>query len=376
MRYFWLLILAGALGAQPADLVILVETSQLTCGKPIEVSRQALRSLCGMQQGKVAVGTFARLRRGRAITWLTTPVQPLNESGTCAEVFDRIRSRCDSIFQVNLLHAVEEAITQGYGQHILVLASGKESGRGLTAGEVRHLAKKKGVSLYFVSIGWLLSDEATQAFFKQLAGILEGEEGTLAIIDPTASDAADKLQAFISAVWKKVEPPVAEIPVAPVPVPADPPKQEKPSSDWLWIALAGGGVILVLIAIFSFLRSKDSKAASVPSAPVSPTPASSPPPLPTLSRFIVYYPHGQQEVRLSPSSASIALGRAPDNTIVITDATVSSHHARLFLQGNQWYVQDLGSTNGTFVNEQRVSQHPIRIGDRLRLGAIVVQIAG
>lgn len=98
------------------------------------------------------------------------------------------------------------------------------------------------------------------------------------------------------------------------------------------------------------------------------------PPAPTLRRLIIHYPHGTQEVQLSPSPAPIHLGRAPDNTIVISDPTVSSRHARLYLQGNQWYIQDLGSTNGTFVNNLRVTQHPVRIGDQIRLGAIVIQV--
>ncbi|RMF46724.1 MAG: FHA domain-containing protein, partial [Bacteroidetes bacterium] len=93
-------------------------------------------------------------------------------------------------------------------------------------------------------------------------------------------------------------------------------------------------------------------------------------------RLVIYYPHGQQSVTLSSSTAPITIGRAPDNTLVISDPTVSSRHARLYLQGMQWYVQDLGSTNGTFVNDARVTQHPVQIGDKIRVGAIVIHLAG
>lgn len=390
MRRFLLSLAASLLWAQQADLTVLVETSQLTCGKPVEIARQALKVLCQQGGGTVAVGTFSRLRGGRAITWLTTPVQPLSELDVCLSLFDGIKSRCDSIYQVNLLHAVEEAITRGYSSSILVLASGKETGRGLTAGEVRHLAKKKGVQLYFASIGWLVNDEATQGFFKQISGTLEGEEGTLIVVDPASGQAIERLRNFITQAWRR-----SQAAAAPVPLPkADtrfpegnvepsPLQKEQDSTlpGWVWIALAGAGGVLVLVLLFSLLRPKSTAPAPARPAPpvqtvAAPAPGPVAPPAPVLRRLIVYYPHTQQDVNLAPTTAPITLGRAPDNTIVIADNTVSSHHARLFLQGTQWYVQDLGSTNGTFVNEQRVSQHPVRTGDKVRLGAIVIQIAG
>lgn len=389
MHRFLLALLVGVLWAQrQADLTILIETSQLTCGRPIEISRQALKVLCQRSDGSVAVGTFSRLRGGRAITWLTTPVQPLNDMDACPGLFDGIKSRCDSIYQVNLLHAIEEAITRGYSSNILVLASGKETGRGLTVGEVRHLAKKKEVRLYFASIGWLINDEATQGFFKQLSGTLEGEEGTFVAIDPASARASERLRDFILQVWHRCQ--TTEVPTPlrkastafpaeaeqPIPLAEDVPRSSKPG--WMWIALAGVSVVLVLVLLLVLLKPKATPSASERSAPAMQTaanPVPVAPPAPVLRRLIIYYPHTQQDVNLAPTTAPVTLGRAPDNTIVIADNTVSSHHARLFLQGTQWYVQDLGSTNGTFVNEQRVSQHPVRPGDRIRLGAIVIQIA-
>jgi serine/threonine protein kinase len=63
------------------------------------------------------------------------------------------------------------------------------------------------------------------------------------------------------------------------------------------------------------------------------------------------------------------LGRTAGNDVVIQDATVSRHHARLFFHEGQWYVEDLQSANGTFVNGTRVHRPmPLQHGDELRMG--------
>ena len=65
----------------------------------------------------------------------------------------------------------------------------------------------------------------------------------------------------------------------------------------------------------------------------------------------------------------ITIGRANDATLVLNDDYASTRHARLFPQDGQWIVEDLGSTNGTYLDRQKVTQPtlvppgvPIRIG--------------
>src|SRR5688500_15290639 len=65
---------------------------------------------------------------------------------------------------------------------------------------------------------------------------------------------------------------------------------------------------------------------------------------------------------------SLTIGRLPDNTIVIENPAVSAHHARVFRDGDHVVVEDLKSTNGTFVNQQHVDRHVLRSGDALLIG--------
>ncbi len=60
------------------------------------------------------------------------------------------------------------------------------------------------------------------------------------------------------------------------------------------------------------------------------------------------------------SPASVTIGRAVDNTLVLDDNYTSSHHARIYPQANSWWVEDLGSTNGTVVRGRAIDQ-PVRL---------------
>jgi pSer/pThr/pTyr-binding forkhead associated (FHA) protein len=63
------------------------------------------------------------------------------------------------------------------------------------------------------------------------------------------------------------------------------------------------------------------------------------------------------------------LGRDETNRIVVLDEKASSHHAVIVGQAGRFAVEDVGSTNGTFVDEQRLAgSHPLRSGERVRLG--------
>ena len=72
-----------------------------------------------------------------------------------------------------------------------------------------------------------------------------------------------------------------------------------------------------------------------------------------------------------------SVGRAADNVLPLADAFVSSHHARLVQTNGRWYVTDLGSTNGTFVNGAAAGSvaAPVADGDVLQFGRVKFRLS-
>jgi pSer/pThr/pTyr-binding forkhead associated (FHA) protein len=78
---------------------------------------------------------------------------------------------------------------------------------------------------------------------------------------------------------------------------------------------------------------------------------------------------------LDLSQQQITLGRANDATLVLNDDYASSRHARIFPQDGQWIVEDLGSTNGTYLDRQKVTRPmPVPLGMPIRIGKTVLEL--
>ena len=82
-----------------------------------------------------------------------------------------------------------------------------------------------------------------------------------------------------------------------------------------------------------------------------------------------------QGERADLSEAPILIGRGPDAAIRLDDDYVSTRHARIANSGEQWFVEDLGSTNGTYVGSSRISQATaIQLGTQVRVGKTVIEL--
>ena len=72
---------------------------------------------------------------------------------------------------------------------------------------------------------------------------------------------------------------------------------------------------------------------------------------------------------------SILLGRAPSSTLVLDDDYSSTRHARIFPSEGTWYVEDLGSTNGTWLGSQQIDgPTPVPVGTPIRVGQTAIEL--
>ena len=88
-------------------------------------------------------------------------------------------------------------------------------------------------------------------------------------------------------------------------------------------------------------------------------------------------PNAGQRVPLASAldGTPLLVGRGPDAAIRLDDDYVSTRHARIGLSGDTWYVEDLGSTNGTYIGNQRLTQATaIQLGTQVRIGKTTLEL--
>jgi pSer/pThr/pTyr-binding forkhead associated (FHA) protein len=72
---------------------------------------------------------------------------------------------------------------------------------------------------------------------------------------------------------------------------------------------------------------------------------------------------------------ALRLGRSPDNDLILRDPATSGHHARIELRAQQFWIVDLGSTNGTLVNGEPIQEKELNHGDRITIGQNAVHFS-
>ena len=78
-----------------------------------------------------------------------------------------------------------------------------------------------------------------------------------------------------------------------------------------------------------------------------------------------------------PVTSTISIGRREDNSIVLNDQFVSSYHAKIYVKNNDFYLEDLASTNGTFINDSKVEGRVrLKVNDQIRMGSTVFKVIG
>ncbi|PPG36622.1 FHA domain-containing protein [Pseudoclavibacter sp. RFBG4] len=122
------------------------------------------------------------------------------------------------------------------------------------------------------------------------------------------------------------------------------------------------------------VRSSDSGDAG-PGSHRPPTPVPSPAARSERPSKLVITSGPKRGTELSLRSEPLSIGRSGDSDLVIQDDYSSTHHARLLLWNDAWMVQDLDSTNGTYVNGKRVSQPThVPVGTPVRIGTTTFEL--
>lgn len=81
--------------------------------------------------------------------------------------------------------------------------------------------------------------------------------------------------------------------------------------------------------------------------------------------------------RLTLTTSAVLIGRSPSATLVVEDDFASGRHARIFPHDGGWYLEDLGSTNGTWLAGHRVEgPEPIGMGQQIKVGSTVLELRG
>ena len=84
---------------------------------------------------------------------------------------------------------------------------------------------------------------------------------------------------------------------------------------------------------------------------------------------------GNKGEAISLDQAPLLIGRGNDAAIRLDDDYVSTRHARIASSGEQWFVEDLGSTNGTYVGTSRISQATaLQLGTQVRIGKTILEL--
>lgn len=112
-----------------------------------------------------------------------------------------------------------------------------------------------------------------------------------------------------------------------------------------------------------------------PAAPRPPQAPTRPPPRRRMPTKLVVVSGTLRGTIVPLGSATITIGRAGDSSLVLDDDFASTHHARLVPTETGWLIEDLGSTNGTFLDRNKVTRAtPVALGAPVRIGKTVLEL--
>jgi hypothetical protein len=258
---------------------------------------------------------------------------------------------------------------------ILLLTDGRDENSALVLEDALALATANAIPIFCVGIG-----DVQEPVLRRIAKLTGGDYVRLA--GASGHALAEAIRSL-----PRPQPRDAEPGPEPEPEPAtggEPEPAPRLSSRALWaITLGTLAVLALLTAGLAVLIARGRKsprrpaAASPPPTLIGRTPGLQDVPQtlllqPRAALRIVAGPGRGREIRLDPEQG-LSLGRSHANELVLEDEAISGQHCRIRHEDEGWVLHDLGSTNGTRVNERRVDRHRLRGGDLISLGETSLQ---
>jgi von Willebrand factor type A domain/FHA domain len=392
--------------AEPPALVALVlDTSGSVGEADLARTRElALGILANLPPGsEVAVLTFDD--QSRVVQPRTANPEEVRTALSQAKIAGRYTALYDALYDASrYLHDARAA-----RKAIVLVTDGKDENSSLNLDDGLRVAEENGIPVYAVGVG-----HVEERILRRIAKLTGGDY--FAGTEARGPDVAQRILATPVPAHEPLPQPApaasAAAPLVSTPVPARPAAPSRRAISWLWAALAGGLALAaglswlalrratparcprcsrVLASVFSECPFCAAEDALMSSSTETPLPES------VLSETVVARLSSTEEflektitlqekpILLVTAGASVgqvfnlslesvtSIGRAKANDIILEDVAISSQHCRVRPENGSFVVHDLRSTNGTFLNERRITRSPLASGDILKVGETSLQ---
>jgi uncharacterized protein YegL len=393
------LVVAGGSGAEPADpppaiVALVLDTSGSLRPEDLERTRTLAQQLLEALPARSEVAVLTFDDQSRVVVERTADPEPVRAAILSVHASGRFTALHDALYDAGrYLRDAPPA-----RKAIVLVTDGRDENSALNLDDGLAVATASGIPVHAIGLGRV--EERT---LRRIAKLTGGEY--LAIGDAGAAELAARI---VSLPEPTPPPPASTLAEVSTPEPAASPAT--PPARWrgaLWLLLLAAVLAAGLLLLAAISRRADPRAPAVVPArgdgPATKTPAEpatdgtaededpaysptmvGPMPTPeeyldktiTLSELPVLVVQGgpqSGQFHVLMQNTTTCLGRAKANDIVLDDVSVSGQHCRIRWEDGHYVLHDLKSTNGSFVNEQRVTRHVLKPGDVLKLGETYVQ---
>jgi hypothetical protein len=370
--------------AAPASIALVIDSSgSLGTGDLDRARELAIEVLAALPAGSdVAVFTFDD--QSRLILARTTKPDEVRKAVDAVRTSGRFTALHDALYDAS------RYLRDAPARHraIVLLTDGRDENSTLTLEDGLRVAQELDIPVFTVGVG-----RVEERVLRRIAKLTSGAYATAA--EATGAGIADRLLAAPATPETAVEAPGPPLgPAAPsvspgasaAPATAEPSRPAASLRRLAWLVAGSGSLLLAALLVAAMRWRSAGRAGSTPVP--EPEPAEEGPYSQTvlarmnisedvLERTMILRERPVLAVTAGPATgrsfelstvSTTSLGRARANDIVLPDVSVSSQHCRIRPEDGALVLHDLKSTNGTYVNDRRVTRHTLADGDVVKLG--------